>query len=98
MAKVDWEAVMVSVVCVSVGLGVVGTSPLEAGPRYPDVEVRLVDDGNAIKMVANVAEALRQAGHASASGDWTTAAWDAGSYDQLLAMADQWVAVDHSSN
>ncbi len=99
VAGVDWEAVTVFVVCVSVAIvGVLETPPPEAEPQYPDVKVRSLNEGNAIQIVAHVAEALRQAGYETASGDWTTAAWNAGSYDQLVAMADQWVAVDDSPN
>jgi hypothetical protein len=57
-------------------------------PNYPDVEVQLTgQDGNVFGIIAKVAQALRRAGHREAAEDFTTAAHNATSYDEVLSLA-----------
>ena len=62
--------------------------------RYPDVEVQLTgQDGNAFAIIGAVSKALRQAEGAEVASEWSRAAMDSGSYDDLLRLAMSWVEV-----
>ena len=57
------------------------------GPRYPDVCVDLVGrDGNVFAIIGRTARALRRAGRAEAADDFSEAALDCGSYDEVLQL------------
>ncbi len=63
--------------------------------RYPDVHVSLSgEDGNAFAIVGHVSQALRCAGvPAEEIKDFTTAAFDAATYDGLLQVVMRTVEV-----
>jgi hypothetical protein len=61
---------------------------------YPDVHVKLTGkDSNVFHTIADVAAALRRAGHAQAAEDFANAAMDSDSYDEVLRLAMRTVEV-----
>jgi len=63
--------------------------------KYPHIKVQLVGrDGNAFSIIAHVREGLKEAGVSREERDaFRDAAMASGSYEQLLNLATQWVAV-----
>ena len=67
---------------------------MTAPPRYGHVTVKLTgENGNAFAIIGAVAKALRRGAGQAAAEEWTTEAWRAGSYDELLRLALAWVDV-----
>jgi hypothetical protein len=65
-----------------------------AKPKYPDVHVQLSgEDGNANGIIGRVAKALRRSVSNEAASEFTTAAANCGSYDELLVLAMETVTV-----
>lgn len=62
--------------------------------KYPDVEVKLTErDGNAFAIIADVGLSLRRAGvSADEIAEFRREA-TSGTYDELLATVQRWVAV-----
>lgn len=70
------------------------TNTRGAQPKYPDVHVQLTgEDGNAYSIIGRVAKALRRSVDNDAASEFTTAAMNCGSYDQLLVLAMETVNV-----
>lgn len=64
------------------------------GPRYPDVEVRLVGaDGNAFAILARVREAMRRGGVPKGEITQFTSAATSGDYHNLIRTCMEWVTV-----
>jgi hypothetical protein len=65
-----------------------------AGPRYPQVRVRLSGaDGNAHILIGKVAVALRRQVGDDAANGFNTAAYECGSYEELLHLIQRTVRV-----
>lgn len=65
-----------------------------AGPAYPGVTVALVGgDGNVFTIIGKVAAALRRVDR-DAAAQFTAAAWECHSYDEVLQLAMQTVNVE----
>lgn len=63
-------------------------------PIYPDVEVRLSGrDGNVFAIIARVGAALKRAGHAEAAAEFRRRATEQKSYDDVLRLCMDTVAV-----
>lgn len=63
-------------------------------PKYPEVTVKLIgQDGNAFNIIGLVAAALKKAGHKEAAAEFTQRAFDSGSYDEVLRLVRESVAV-----
>lgn len=70
------------------------TSTRGGQPKYPDVRVQLTgEDGNAYSIIGRIAKALRREVSNDAATEFTTAAFDCGSYDELLVLAMETVDV-----
>jgi hypothetical protein len=62
--------------------------------KYPEVHVQLSgEDGNAFGIIAKVRRALVNVDFPDAAQEWTNAAMDCGSYDELLQLAMRTVEV-----
>ena len=70
------------------------TTPDPDRPTYPHVQVRLSGtDGNVFMLIGRVSAALRrQAGTAAADG-FATAAYQCGSYDEVIQLAMATVSI-----
>jgi len=65
-----------------------------ASPRYPHVRVRLTGgDGNAHILIGKVAVVLRREVGGEAVNAFTSAAYDCGSYEELLGLIQRTVKV-----
>ncbi len=63
-------------------------------PTYPDVQVQLIgEDGNVFGIIGRVSRALRRAGYGDAATEFSTAAFAAHSYDEVLQMVMSTVEV-----
>ena len=70
------------------------TNTRGAQPKYPDVHVQLSgEDGNANGIIGRVAKALRRSVGDEAASEFTNAATNCGSYDELLVLAMETVNV-----
>jgi hypothetical protein len=70
------------------------TPPTADRPRYPQVRVRLSGgDGNAHIIIGKVAVALRRQVGDEAADAFNTAAYQCGSYDEVLRLAMRTVRV-----
>jgi hypothetical protein len=66
----------------------------EGLPRYPDVQVRLTGtDGNAFAVIGLVRTAIRSAHGTEAADEFSHAAMQSGSYDELLRFVMRTVDV-----
>lgn len=63
-------------------------------PQYPDVEVRLSgQDGNVFGIIGAVAGALRRTGRREAAREFTKAATECLSYQDVISLATETVNV-----
>ncbi|MCZ1012000.1 hypothetical protein [Streptomyces lydicus] len=63
-------------------------------PQYPDAEAQLSGvGGNVYSVISCVQRALRKAGHREAATEFSTAARNAQSYDEVLQLAMHTVVV-----
>lgn len=63
--------------------------------KYPEITVQLTGmDGNAMSVIAAVSKALKRAGLPDAATDFVNAAIDCESYDDLLRLCMNTVAVE----
>ena len=70
------------------------TEPRGGQPKYPDVRVQLTgEDGNAYSIIGRVAKALRRHVSNDAASEFTAAAGNCRSYDELLVLAMETVDV-----
>jgi hypothetical protein len=57
------------------------------GPiAYPDVEVVLTDTDNVFAVIGAVSRSLRRGGYDEGATEFTNAAMDCGSYDEVLRL------------
>lgn len=71
-----------------------GEDSVPAGPRHPEIEVRLSGtDGNAIMVIGAVSRALRRGGVPDAEVSAFTVEAMSGDYDNVIQTAMRWVNV-----
>lgn len=63
-------------------------------PRYPEVSVQLTgQDGNVFSIIGETSRALKRAGYRDEAAQFTSEAFDSGSYEEVLALVTAWVDV-----